>query len=63
MVQCVAQIAGPPIVGALIGRGTDEEMFRRFPAAIGLAGAMLTINALGMLGARLCRSKKLRAIV
>lgn len=63
MIQSFAQLAGPPIVGAILGKGTDEQMARRFPGAIGLAGAMLTINFVGMVGARLCKSRKLKALV
>lgn len=62
MVQSIAQLCGPPIFGAIIGGGSQEEQFKQFPKAIVFGCCMLTVSMLLVTGARLTRSRKLYAI-
>ncbi|KAK6902906.1 hypothetical protein I203_108166 [Kwoniella mangroviensis CBS 8507] len=62
-ITSLAQIVGPPSSGALLGTGSKQDQLDRFPHATILAGTMLTLSTIALIGARLCQDKRLLAFV
>ncbi|WWC61154.1 uncharacterized protein I303_103733 [Kwoniella dejecticola CBS 10117] len=62
-ISSLAQLAGPPAAGALLGSGSLQDQLDRFPHAIILAGVMLTLSTVSLIAARLYQNRTLLAFV
>lgn len=61
--QSIAQLTGPPIFGAIIGTGTNEEMLSRFPGAIGFGAGCLAVSMCCMFAAKMSKDRNIFAKV
>jgi hypothetical protein len=63
VVQSFAQLCGPPIFGAIVGAGSQEEQLERFPHAIAFGASMLALGTLFVVAARLHKDRRFMAAV
>lgn len=63
VVQSFAQLCGPPIFGAIVGSGSQEEQLARFPHAIAFGGCMLVCSVALVTAARFYKNREVLAIV